>query len=335
MLQASGLSVVILLAVSAGASAQSAPSVAEARSLMTQGRIQEAERELDALARLTPEPSGVERLRGILSYENNHLAEADAAFAKAIAQDSSDLDSLQMRGVVLYRMGRPAEAIPLLEKSHSRGSIANADPHYVLGLCYLATKRYDEARHAFAAQYGFAPDSAAAWLVTARMMFRQEMAAAAAAAAQKAVQLDGRLPLAHRLLGEIDLGSGDMPGAIAAFEQELAINPLDGESYDRLGDAYVRSGRYAEAQQVLDRAVLLEPNASGPYILLGKALLEQEEPAMAAMYLERAAQMDPSNSMTHMLLARAFTAVGRKDEASREFAILQKLHQDARPASAP
>jgi Flp pilus assembly protein TadD len=105
----------------------------------------------------------------------------------------------------------------------------------------------------------------------------------------------------------------------------VKVNPLDGETYDRMGDAYIRNGQYLQAQEVLDRAVLLEPNASGPVILLGKALLEEHDPVTAAMYLERAAKMDPSNAMIHMLLGRAFTAAGRKADASREFEALQKL----------
>lgn len=339
MFRFSGLSLAGLLILAATTYAQPAPvpgtaspTVAEVRSLMDQGRLDEAQRELDALAHVQPEPAGVERLRGIVEYQNNHLAEADASFALALAQDPSDLAAMQMRGVTLYREGKPQDAIPLLEKAHAAGPIANADPNYVLGLCYIDTKRYDDARRAFALQYGFASDSAAAWLVTARMLLRQDLTVPAAAEAQHAVQLDPRLPLAHRLLGEIDLAGGDLPHALQELEEEVRVNPLDGETYDRMGDAYIRGGQYAQAQQALDRAVLLEPNASGPYILLGKTLLAEHDPVTAAMYLERAAKMDPSNSMAHMLLARAFTAAGRKDDATREFELLQKLQGTHAPA---
>ena len=338
MSRASWLSVLTLVATATCSPGQTdaaapAPSVASVRSLMAQGKLDDARRELDTLASANPEPAGVERLRGIVEYENNRMAEAAESFARAIAQDPSDLESTQMRGVALYRMGKPQEAIPLLEKAHAAGRIANADPNYVLGLCYIDAKRYDDARHAFAAQYDFAPDSAAAWLVTARMLFRQELTAPAAAAAQQAVQLDSHLPLAHRLLGEIDLANGDISGALVELGKEIKVNPLDGETYDRMGDAYLRGGQFASAQQVLDRAVLLEPNASGPYILLGKALLEENDPVTAMMYLERAVKMDPSNSMAHMLLGRAFAASGRKEDAEREFQVLQKLQGAAVPAS--
>lgn len=308
-------------------------SVADARSLMAQGRLDDAQRELNSLATENPEPAGVERLRGIVSYENNRIAEAEASFARALAQDPSDLESMQMLGVSLYRAGKPADAIPFLEKAHSAQPIANADPNYVLGLCYIATQRYDEARRAFAAQYEFASDSAAAWLFTARMLLRQELPGPAAAAAEKAVQLDARIPLAHRLLGEIDLANGDLPNALVELQKELQLNPLDGETYNRIGDACLRSGQYARAQQVLDRAVLLEPNASGPYILLGKTLLQEKDPVTAILYLQRAVKMDPSNAMTHMLLGQAFAAAGRSQEASREFQTLQKLQAAAMPAT--
>lgn len=319
-----------LFALMPGAPAQnnaaaSPPSVAEVRSLIDRGRLDDARRELDTLAGEKPEEAGVERLRGIVAYENNRLAEADASFARALTQDPTDLEAMQLRGVTLYRLGKPDEAIPLLEKAHAAEAVANADPNYVLGLCYISTRRYDDARHAFAMQYDFSPDSAAAWLVTARMLLREELTQPAAADAREALQLDPRLPLAHRLLGEIDLANGDVAGALDAFQQEIKVNPLDGETWNRMGDAYLRNGQYARAQQVLDRAVLLEPNASGPFILLGKALLEEHDPVTAAMYLERAEKMDPSNSMVHMLLARAFSGAGRNDDATRELEILQKL----------
>lgn len=338
MVRAPRLGALLFFALIARAPAQNnaavrPPSVDDVRSLMAQGKLDDARRELDALAGMQPEAAGVERLRGMVAYENDRMADANACFARALAQDPSDLEAMQMRGVTLYRMGKPAEAIPVLEKAHAAGPIANADPNYVLALCYISAKRYDDARHAFAAQYDFAPDSAAAWLVTGRMLFRQELTAPAAAAAQQAAQLDPRIPLAHRLLAEIDLANGDAPAALEELEKEVKVNPLDGETYDRMGDAYIRSGQFARAQKALDRAVLLEPNASGPYILLGRTLLEEKDPVTATMYLERAEKMDPSNAMTHMLLGRAFTAAGRKDDASREFEILQKLQGATTPAT--
>lgn len=299
--------------------------------MIDRGQTAEALKQLDALAARPQVPAGVERLRGLALYSQNQFAEADGAFASALKQDPHDLESAQLRGLTLFRLGRPAEAIPLLESAHAWNAHTKVDPSYVLALCYVDTRQYDKARGAFAAQYGFAPESASAYLLTARMLLRREYLPIAQQYAAKAVELDPQLPLAHQLLGEIELAGEHLDAAIADFEKEQKLNPLNGEVYDRLGDAYTRSGDYTKAEQSLQRAVLLEPTATGPYILLGKVLLRQQDPANALMYLERAEKMDPSNFMTHALLGQAYRSLGRTDEAHRETDMAQKIQAASEP----
>lgn len=303
----------------------SAARLEQAQQLFAQGKLDQALAELSTLGQQAPEPAGVERLRGFIYYQQNKFIEADAAFAKALVQDPKDTEAMQLRGVTLFRMGKAAEAIPLLEQAHASVSNANIDPNYVLGVAYMQVGRLDDARRAFAAQYGFQPESAPAYLLAARMFFHQENVPAAHAAATKALQLNSSLPLAHQLLGEIALATGDIPGAIVELEKEQQLNPLNGELYDRLGDAYLRNRQFAEAQHALNRAVLLEPNATGPYILMGKLMLNQQNPVMAAMYLERARQMDPGNYMTHFLLGQVYRTEGRRDDAASEFQAAERL----------
>jgi predicted Zn-dependent protease len=316
----------------APAEASSGVSLAGAQKLVQQGRLDEALRALNALAAQTPEPAGVEKLRGMALYQQSKLSDAEAAFARAAAADPHDIEAAQMDGVTLYRLGRPADAIPLLERSRNeKVASANVDGNYVLGLCYMDTRRYDDARRAFATQYGFPPDSAEAYLLSARLLFRREYLPVAIASAQKAAALSPKMPLVHELLGEMALAQSRGADAIAEFEQERAINPLYGGVYDRLGDAYVRAGEYDKAQQALNRAVLLEPASTGPYMLLGKVLLKQGNAAMATMYLERARNMDPNNYMIRGLLGQAYRAAGRREDAERETAKSVELQAATAP----
>jgi hypothetical protein len=65
------------------------------------------------------------------------MAEATAAFAKAVAQDPKNLEAMQMEGVSLFRRGKSAEAVPLLEQAHRSVANANVDPNlqgYTLGM---------------------------------------------------------------------------------------------------------------------------------------------------------------------------------------------------------
>jgi predicted Zn-dependent protease len=322
----------------AGATASTPPASLEgAKALAAKGQLEQALSELDALAKVEPEEAGVERLRGTILYQKEQLPEAQAAYARAVAQDAQDRESREMLGITFYRLGKPEDAIPLLEKADAaQVSGANADPHYVLGLCYTDAKRYDDARHAFAAQFGFEPDSAEAYLVTARLFLRREFVDEAALFAHKALELNPALPVAHQLLGEIALAKANVPQAVKELEAEQKLNPLDGSIYDRLGDAYVRTGQFEKARQALNKAVLLEPNATGPYILLGEALIELGQPIPALHYLSRAETMDPGNYMTHNFLGQAYRALGNKTDSVREFELSVKLqHQgESKPAQA-
>jgi tetratricopeptide (TPR) repeat protein len=304
-----------------------------AQDLAARGRLDKALAQLDQLAAQTPEPAGVERLRGIIFYQKEQLPEAIEAFTKAAEQDPGDRESIELHGVSLFRLGRSPEALPFLEKAHAAVEQANIDPQYVLGLCYADVQRYDDARHAFAAQYGFGPDSPEAYLLAARMFLRREFVNESLIEARQALKLNPVLPLAHQLLGEAALAKGDIPAAIQELEAERKINPLSGALYDRLGDAYLRNEQYSDAQQALNRAVLLEPGSTAPYILLGQTFLKLKQPIQALHYLDRAAKMDPSNYITHNLLGQAYKATGQTTEANREFKMGVDLQHSQKPAA--
>jgi tetratricopeptide (TPR) repeat protein len=289
------------------------------------GHFDQALEKLDTIAAKQPEPAGAEYLRAMMFYQMGKMADAAAAFGKAASQDPTNLDAMQMLGVSLFREGKSAEAVPFLERARRSVPNANVDPNYVLGLCYIDTGRYDDARKAFAGQYGFAPESAPAYLLAARMLLRRDYRPIAEQSARKAIALNPNLPRAHFLLGELALAQGQAGDAIAEFQKEADLSPLDGTVYERLGDVYIHMGDFDRAQQALNRAVLLEPNVNIPFILLGKVLLKQKNSLMAKMYLERALEMDPRNYMAHHLLGQTYRALGRSDDAAREYRTAEQV----------
>lgn len=305
------------------------------RHLIDSGHAEQVLRQTATL-KAAGKPSGIaglSEIEGLAYYALGRMKEADEAFAEALAQDPADAEAKGMRALTLVRLGRPAEAIPLLEAVQGRAGAADekADPHYVLGLCYIDVRRYDDARHAFAAQFGMAPDGAPAYLLGARMLLRREYLPVAQQFAEKAVALEPQLPLAHALLGEVALAGNHLDVAIAEFERERAANPLEPSVYDRLGDAYGRAGQYEHALASLQEAVLLEPQATGPYILLGKVLLKRGDAVGAATYLQRAVTMDAGNYMSHSLLGQAYRTMGRTEAASQQMETAQRLQAASEP----
>ena len=179
----------------AASTASSGDELALAHRWIEENKLDNAIQKLTELQSKQPEPTGVEHELGLAYYRKGDFAQAQAAFAKAMERDPQDRESIQLRGLSLYQLGRPAEAIPYLKQVQSWIGTANVDANYVLGLCYMHTQNYDEARKSFAQMYGVAPESAAAHLFLARMLLRQGYDPIAEQNAQQAAAMDPKLPL--------------------------------------------------------------------------------------------------------------------------------------------
>jgi tetratricopeptide (TPR) repeat protein len=304
--------------------------LAQAEQLLQAGKTAESLALLKQLETEGGKVTGLSFQLGAAYYKAGEHSQAVPYLRSAMAEEPTNKEAVQLLGLSLFRIGKPAEAIPLLKQVTNWYPAANVDASYVLGLSYIQVQNYPEARIAFAAMYGIPEASAASHLVLARMLLRQGYDPIAEESAQKAVALDPKLPLAHYLLGELYMFKSNLPQAIQEFEKEIALNPGFAGTYDRLGDAYLRDGKFEESQRMLQRAVVLDPNSTGPYILLGKVLLKKNDPRAAIMYLERAAQMDPGNFMTHHLMGQAHRGLGQESEAEREFKRAEELQRQSR-----
>lgn len=316
----------LAVAQQASASAQAQADFAEARKLEQEGKIAEAIAKLQALESQNPAPKGLALELGTAYYKKSDFPQAINYLKKATAEDAANGEATQLLGLSYYLAGKSAEAIPLLEKVQGWMPRANVDASYILGTCYIRTQQYDRARAAFARMFDVAPDSAASYLFTARMLLRQEQLPTAEEYAQKAVALDGKLPQAHSLRGELYLAKSQLAEAIGEFEKELAINPANADAYYKLADAYSREQKFDEAERLLQRSVWLDSTSTGPYILMGRVLEKKGEYELAVRALQRAASMDPNNPTTHYFLGQAYRDMGKKDEAASELKLSEELH---------
>ncbi len=298
---------------------------ASARQLLEKGKYDEAIAELQGLAKQDPAPKGIAHELGMAFYRKGDYVKAVANFQQATKENSNDLEAVQLTGLSLYLGGNPAEAIPYLEKVQTWYPRANVDASYILGTAYLQTKKYPEARASFAKMFSLPADSAAAYLLCARMLLRFDFGPIAEEYGLKAVALDPKLPLAHYMLGELYLYQSKIPEAIAQLEQELALNPANPSVYYKLGDAYSRDQKFDEAEKLLQRSIWLDATSTGPFILLGKVLEKKGEPELALRALQHAISMDPNNAIPHYLLGQVYRDLGRSEEATREFKSAEQL----------
>jgi tetratricopeptide (TPR) repeat protein len=305
----------------------SSPSadLANSRKLMQQGKLDQAITELQKIEAQNPATKGLDLELGTAYYKKSDFPKAIDYLKKASAADPNDQEAVQLLGMSYFAGGHPAEAIPLLERVQGWVGRANVDSYYILGICYIQTRDYDDARKSFAKMFDVPGDSAAAYLFTARMLLRQEYDPVAEQYAQKAVALDPKLPLIHFLLGELYMYKSRMPEAISEFQQELAINPAHAPAYYKLADAYSRVQKYDEAQRLLQRSIRLDATSSVPFILMGKVLEKKGDYDLAVLSLKHAVTMEPNNPTTHHLLGQTYRDMGRKEEADAELKRAEEL----------
>src|SRR5258708_17473533 len=232
----------------AAPSTQAAPSVApefaQSRKLMQQGKLDDAIAELHALEASNPAMKGLDLELGVAFYKKSDYNQAIEYFKKATASDPGNNEAVQLLGLSYYLGGHPADAIPLLERVQTWYPRANVAASYILGISYIHTKGYPRARGAFAKMFDVPADSAASYLFTARILFRQDFDPVPQQHPQKSPTLDPQLPLVNFLLGELFLYKSRVPEAIAEFQKELAINPGHAATYYKLADADSRIQKF-------------------------------------------------------------------------------------------
>lgn len=325
----------LLLYVGAALAQQTSPSSSEAElaradQLLLAGKPQDALTVLNGLAAIAPNTPHLEAKIGKAYFQSNQFQKALPHLKLAVQQNESDTESVQLLALSYFAAGEYAEAIPLFERLGPLLPTNTADGPYLLASCYTMTQRWDDARKTYAKLFSVPSDGAMGYLVFGKFLIRQRLENRAVGEIQTALKLDPEIPMAHFLLGEIDLSRGDSTGAVEEFNKELAIDPSTWLVYWRLGDAYVRLEKYDEAETVLRQAIWLNEASSGAYILLGQVALKKNDPASAAASLERAVKLDPQNDYVHYFLGKAYQGLGRTTEANEHFAMARQLRNNKR-----
>jgi tetratricopeptide (TPR) repeat protein len=308
------------------------PPVARAQSLLNAGQIDAAIETLIDASRLNPNEAQAQRLLGLAYYRKGDYKRAveylSAAVRRTPESSRQYREVVQALGLSHYMLGHTGEAVPYLERLN-RWSPDNQELAYALGVGYIRTRNPDKARETFARLFSVPPAAAAAYLINAQMMVRQQLEGPAETELRKALELDPRLPQANFLLGELAIYHARIDLGIELLRKEIALNPAFGMAHYRLGEAYTRQLKWDEALGPLQKSIWLNPFFSGPYIVLGKVYLKKGDLPNAENVLRHAVRIDPNNVSAHHLLAQVLQQAGRAEEAKREFGVAEKLRAGA------
>ncbi len=190
---------------------------------------------------------------------DRRLDEALAAARGAVALRPDSAPACALAGGVLAALGRPLEALPLLERAYQLDP-ARPEVRNNLGAILRGLKRNEEALEHFTAALELAPG-----YIDARF----NLAGALAAAERYAEAIPHFEGILSQLPSSAELRAGygralwksdRLEDAIAALEHAIELDPGYPDAYAYYGNAQLERGHIDEAVAALEKAIALAPH---------------------------------------------------------------------------
>ena len=144
------------------------------------------------------------------------------------------------------------------------------------------------------------------------------------------LQQNPRLPGIHYRLGRIlvsrpGFGPEAAENAKHEFEQELEIDPSNAGAEYVLGALARQKEEWGDAIAHFSRATKIDASFADAFLGLGSSLISVKQFTEAIPALETAVKLQPENPDIHYNLATAYSRVGRKEDAAKQFAIHREM----------
>jgi tetratricopeptide (TPR) repeat protein len=194
---------------------------------------------------------------GQICLELGDLQGALDAADRMLERDHGDVDATIVRGIVLRRLGRDAEAVSEYRRAlESRPSYSAL--HYDLAIALDHLGQSDQAVASYERAVALDPANASAFSNLARLLARRGDAGPALKAARRAVELEPDFAGARVNLAMAWLEAGDAASAEAEARRAVAERPDLAEAHEALGAALLAGGRPETAQASFRRASELQ-----------------------------------------------------------------------------
>ncbi len=258
---------------------------------------------------------------------------AAAGYGRAAEAFPGMPDLEMLTGMALYESGRPAEAVGFLDRAVLLDPSSPVSREY-LAAALSATGRDDVAERCImdAVKRNVRPRIFLS--LQGDMMMGRGDAAIAAAAFTRALALgQPEIPTGIRL-ADAYVASGRMRSAGSELEDILRRHPSSAQAHDSYGKFLNASGRYGAAALQFRKAIELEPDVAVFWNNLGVALRLKRDYDGSLEALDEATRLAPRSPDPYYNRGELARAVGREDEARRQYLLALELDPDFVPARA-
>jgi len=241
------------------------PDVPELRSnlgaaLAGAGRYTEAIEQYQRALRAAPGNPGLRLNLALAYYKSGEIDKAAGELESLHGEQSGNSNVTLLLGDCYLRRGefkRIIELLAPLEEQH-RDDQALA---YLLGMALIRDGQVAKGQ-GIVDRILRDRDSGEAHYLMATAAFMNHNFPAAVEEFQKAIQINPAMTSVESWYGQALLETGDADGAAAAFRKELASNPNDFESNEKLGAILTTRRQFDEALPYLQRAVSMRPGSA-------------------------------------------------------------------------
>jgi putative PEP-CTERM system TPR-repeat lipoprotein len=235
----------------------SQPSLAGARALFSEGKIQEAIQLLKALEEISEDPSTHLEIASIYNDLQDGIA-AEIAVERAI-ELGADLDTARVyKAKALLTQGKFQTTLALFRAFEIPDALKN-EGLQTQAESFFGAGDYKAAQQTFLKVLDGDPDNLEALKGLAHVALQTGNLDAAKNIADKANTIDENDTLVHYILGAVSRFQGDMTAARASLTKSIEIFPQNVLSLMELAAIEVAEGQYEAADQVLDQVYGLYP----------------------------------------------------------------------------
>ena len=256
--------------------------------------------------------------RAVELQQKGRLDDAEAAYARLIAQDDTDPTVLINAGVLA--LARTDVATALARLARAVGIVpSNAVAHGNLGYALIRAGRFGDALASLDRAVALKPDFAHAHNNRGIALMRLKRRGDARRAFERALELLPGYPEAALNLGEAANQAGDSGIARSAYARVLAKDPREPIALAGVAFADALEGRLDEACSALDSAVRDAPKLAAAWQTLGAVRNWSWRHDEAEVAYRRALELDPTNRDAQFGIASTLLARGRYPEGFAAF----------------
>ncbi len=253
------------------------------RLMLLQGRLKEAEEQVQTFARFYPDETETLFLRALVALQNGRLQQASELAEGCLKRGDRSPEVhklLAMSEYLLRRFDRFETHIREAAKLNPH----DPDPHYHLGRYYFEDKRYEEALEAFKKAVQLHPDYFKARYYAALVHEGQNQVEQSRQELQAAVGVIDRLKIRYAWpyadLGRL-LVDDDYDRGIGWLYRAIRNDPSSPYARYHYAKALFRKGATFEVKQELMEAIRLDPGYGDAYYLLARYYQKTGEEQLA------------------------------------------------------